>query len=80
MGYRGGSIVSLGTQRHHDKWLRITEELKVFGCFAMTELGHGSNVSCMHTGLLLFSGDTGLGCIVAMRVIHPGAEYLLCRS
>lgn len=45
MGSRGGSISFLGTKRHHDKWLQVTEDLKIQGCFAMTELGHGSNVS-----------------------------------
>ena len=33
-----------GTKRHHEKWLKNTEDYVVKGCFAMTELGHGSNV------------------------------------
>lgn len=47
MTYRGGAIQFFGTKRHHDKWLKITEEYGIKGCFAMTELGHGSNVSKM---------------------------------
>lgn len=42
--FRGGAVQFFGTERHHTKWLRDTETYKVKGCFAMTELGHGSNV------------------------------------
>lgn len=41
---RGGAIQFFGTKRHHDKWLRDTENYAIKGCFAMSELGHGSNV------------------------------------
>lgn len=46
---RGGAIQFFGTKRHHDKWLKDTEDYVIKGCFSMTELGHGSNVceSCM---------------------------------
>ncbi|XP_019172426.1 PREDICTED: acyl-coenzyme A oxidase 3, peroxisomal-like [Ipomoea nil] len=45
----GGAIQFLGTKRHHDEWLRDTENYAVKGCFAMTELGHGSNVRGIET-------------------------------
>ncbi|XP_024366306.1 acyl-coenzyme A oxidase 3, peroxisomal [Physcomitrium patens] len=45
----GGSIQYLGTKRHHDKWLDRTEDYQVRGCFAMSELGHGSNVRGIET-------------------------------
>ncbi|KAJ8465323.1 hypothetical protein OPV22_027875 [Ensete ventricosum] len=38
----GGAIRFFGTKRHHDKWLKATEDYQVKGCFAMTELGHGT--------------------------------------
>uniref|UniRef100_A0A803MW08 Acyl-coenzyme A oxidase n=1 Tax=Chenopodium quinoa TaxID=63459 RepID=A0A803MW08_CHEQI len=45
----GGAIQFFGTKRHHDKWLKITEDYSMKGCFAMTELGHGSNVRGIET-------------------------------
>ncbi|XP_065875944.1 acyl-coenzyme A oxidase 3, peroxisomal-like [Euphorbia lathyris] len=45
----GGAIQFSGTKRHHDKWLRDTETFKTKGCFAMSELGHGSNVRGIET-------------------------------
>lgn len=47
--FRGGAIQFFGTKRHHDKWLKASEDYVVKGCFSMTELGHGSNVceSCL---------------------------------
>ncbi|CAM8878388.1 unnamed protein product [Rhodiola kirilowii] len=45
----GGAVQFFGTLRHHTKWLKDTEIYKVKGCFAMTELGHGSNVRGIET-------------------------------
>ncbi|KAG8075732.1 hypothetical protein GUJ93_ZPchr0006g42317 [Zizania palustris] len=45
----GSAIKFLGTKRHHDKWLADTESYAIKGCFAMTELGHGSNVRGIET-------------------------------
>ena len=39
----------LGTERHHRRYITETGTLELPGCFAMTELGHGSNVYDIET-------------------------------
>lgn len=48
-GLFGGTVHKLGTKRHHDKYLAQAGTLELPGCFAMTELGHGSNVADIET-------------------------------
>jgi acyl-CoA oxidase len=56
-GLFGGSILQLGTEKHHQKYLRDVGTLKLPGCFAMTETGHGSNVHDLRT-VARFDGMT----------------------
>jgi acyl-CoA oxidase len=48
-GLWGGAVQQLGTQRHHEHYLRPTATLEIAGCFAMTEAGHGSDVQQLRT-------------------------------
>ncbi len=48
-GLFGGAILQLGTERHHDAYLSALINAELFGCFAMTESGHGSNVQHLGT-------------------------------
>ncbi|MEX0883248.1 MAG: acyl-CoA dehydrogenase [Cyclobacteriaceae bacterium] len=48
-GLWGMSIHSLGTQKHHQKYLKDIGTLELPGCFAMTETNHGSNVKGIET-------------------------------
>lgn len=48
-GLFGGAIENLGTQRHHDAYVRKIISLELLGCFAMTETGHGSDVQSLET-------------------------------
>lgn len=48
-GLWGGSVLLLGTENHHRRYLPDTIRLTRPGCFAMTEVGHGSNVRDLET-------------------------------
>ncbi|GHG33580.1 MULTISPECIES: acyl-CoA dehydrogenase family protein [Amycolatopsis] len=48
-GLFGGAVQLLGTERHHERYLRAIMDLDVLGCFAMTEHGHGSDVQHLRT-------------------------------
>jgi acyl-CoA oxidase len=48
-GLFGGSILHLGTERHHRRWLEAAADLELPGCYAMTERDHGSNVRELQT-------------------------------
>ena len=66
-GLFGGSIYYLGTERHH-ALLKDVASLALPGCFAMTELGHGSNVR----GLLTTATWDGQA---QEWIIHTPDEY-----
>jgi acyl-CoA oxidase len=48
-GLFGGAILHLGTERHHAAYLADLVDLRLLGCFAMTETGHGSDVASLRT-------------------------------
>ncbi|HEX9234706.1 MAG TPA: acyl-CoA dehydrogenase [Actinomycetota bacterium] len=48
-GLFGGAVAQLGTADHHRTYLHDIGTVKLPGCFAMTETGHGSNVRDIQT-------------------------------
>ncbi|WP_084129677.1 acyl-CoA dehydrogenase [Demequina sp. NBRC 110055] len=50
-GLFGGAVTNLGTQWHHETFLPGITDLSLLGGFAMTELGHGSDVQSLETTL-----------------------------
>jgi len=45
----GGTVVKLGTERHHKQLIEGIDNLKDIGCFGLTELGYGNNAVEMET-------------------------------
>ena len=60
-GLFASSVQSQGTAQQRQEWQRRIAEMRVIGCFAMTELGHGSNVSAIETTATY---DARRGCFV----------------
>jgi acyl-CoA oxidase len=48
-GLFASSIQRLGTEAHHHQYLSDAASCQLMGCFAMTEIGHGSNVQALET-------------------------------
>ncbi len=48
-GLFGGAITNLGTRWHQETFLPDVIACRLLGCFAMTELGHGSDVQSIET-------------------------------
>lgn len=48
-GLVAGALAKLGTAYHHDTFLPEILNLETMGCFAMTEIGHGSDVQQLET-------------------------------
>jgi acyl-CoA oxidase len=48
-GLFAGTIQRLGTDYHHRRYLADAASATLMGCFAMTEIGHGSNVQGLET-------------------------------
>lgn len=45
----GGTVLNLGTEKHHKEFLDGIDSLKKIGCFGLTELGYGNNAVQMET-------------------------------
>ncbi|KAH9777132.1 peroxisomal acyl-coenzyme A oxidase 1 [Citrus sinensis] len=43
------AIKGQGTDEQHQKWLPLAYKMEIIGCYAQTELGHGSNVQGLET-------------------------------
>ncbi|GFQ07026.1 peroxisomal acyl-coenzyme a oxidase 1 [Phtheirospermum japonicum] len=43
------AIKGQGTDEQHQKWLPFAYNMQIIGCYAQTELGHGSNVKGLET-------------------------------
>ena len=57
-GLFGGAVENLGTERHHEAYVKKIIGLELRGCFAMTETGHGSDVQSLET-TATYDAETG---------------------
>jgi len=60
----GATICKLGTDKHMAALVDRLNSLELFGCFGMTELGHGSNVMGIETTVGLDLGNLCLDSVL----------------
>jgi acyl-CoA oxidase len=68
-GLFAGSILALGTDAHHRRYLPAAGRFDLAGCFAMTETDHGSNIRDLET---VARYDPATESFV-LHTPHPGA-------
>ena len=73
-GLWAGSVLLLGREEHHRKYLRDIGTMKLCGCFAMTEIDHGSNVRELET-IARFDPSSG-GFIIESPGFGSGKNYI----
>ncbi len=69
-GLFGGSVLQLGTKKHHERWLPAIGSLELPGCYAMTEVDHGSNVRDLETTATWLPEEG----VLEIHTPHPGAR------
>lgn len=69
-GLFGGSVLQLGTAWHHRRFLPEIATLALPGCYAMTEIDHGSNVRALETQALWLPDEDAF----EIHTPHPGAR------
>ncbi|MGI8632557.1 MAG: acyl-CoA dehydrogenase [Solirubrobacterales bacterium] len=57
-GLFGGAVLHLGTEHHHERYLKQVISVELPGCFCMSETGHGSNVQDLRT-TATYDAETG---------------------
>jgi len=55
----GGTVLKIGTERHHGAFLDKIDNLQAIGCFALTELGYGNNAVEMETTAVFQPATSG---------------------
>jgi acyl-CoA oxidase len=73
-GLFGGAVYSLGTAHHHETYLEALGSMKLAGCFAMTETGHGSNVRDLET-TATYNHEKGT-LLIHSPTVSAGKEYI----
>ncbi len=74
IGLFGGAVYGLGTEYHHEKYLKDLMNMDLLGCFAMTETNHGSNVRQLETTAIY--NPSSKSYTIHTPHIHAGKEYI----
>lgn len=74
IGLFGGAVFQLGTEKHHEQYVKPLLKGELLGCFAMTETGHGSNVKDLETTATY--DHTSKEIIVHSPSFSAGKEYI----
>ena len=65
------TLLSLGTKKH-EKWMKRAFELSDYGCFMLTEMGHGSNVQGILTTATYVHSEK---CFILNTPVDEGMKF-----